>query len=108
MDRSATLRTPAALVEASLAPRAPLLALEPVAACYAVSPTREMAELTDPADPDDPIARQFVPDPAEPDARPGETADPIGDDAHSPVEGVVHRYPDRLLLKLVHVCPVYC
>ena len=39
---------------------------------------------------------------------PGEHADPIGDDAHSPVEGIVHRYPDRVLLKLVHVCPVYC
>ena len=37
-----------------------------------------------------------------------ENADPIGDDAHSPVEGIVHRYPDRVLLKLVHVCAVYC
>ena len=35
-------------------------------------------------------------------------ADPIGDDAHSPVPGIVHRYPDRVLLKLVHVCAVYC
>jgi len=35
-------------------------------------------------------------------------SDPIGDDAHSPVKGVVHRYDDRCLLKLVHVCPVYC
>jgi lysine 2,3-aminomutase len=34
--------------------------------------------------------------------------DPIGDDAHSPVEGMVHRYPDRVLLKPVHVCPAYC
>jgi len=108
MDRSATLRTPAALVEAGLAPREQLLALEQVAARYAVSLTPEVAELIDPADPVDPIARQFVPDPAELDAGPGETADPIGDDAHSPVEGVVHRYPDRVLLKLVHVCPVYC
>jgi len=108
MDRSATLRTPAALVEAGLAPRERLSALEQVAARYAVSLTPEVAELIDPADPDDPIARQFVPDPAELDARPGETADPIGDDAHCPVEGVVHRYPDRVLLKLVHVCPVYC
>ena len=40
--------------------------------------------------------------------REGEAADPIGDDAHTPVEGIVHRYPDRVLLKLVHVCPVYC
>ena len=37
-----------------------------------------------------------------------ERADPIGDDAHSPVEGIVHRYPDRVLLKLAHVCAVYC
>ena len=37
-----------------------------------------------------------------------ENADPIGDDAHSPVEGIVHRYPDRVLLKLVSVCAVYC
>ena len=40
--------------------------------------------------------------------QPEEHADPIGDDAHSPVAGIVHRYPDRVLLKLVHVCPVYC
>ena len=37
-----------------------------------------------------------------------ERADPIGDDAHSPVEGIVHRYPDRVLLKLTQVCAVYC
>src|SRR2546430_4314460 len=67
-----------------------------------------MAELIDPADPHDPIARQFLPDPAELDARPEESADPIGDDAHSRVAGMVHRYPDRVLFKLVHVCAVYC
>src|SRR5207302_2345285 len=53
-------------------------------------------------------ARQFVPDRAELDRQPQETADPIGDDANSPVEGIVHRYPDRVLLKLAHVCAVYC
>ena len=58
-----------------------------------------MAALIDPADPDDPIARQFVPDPAELVASPHERADPIGDDAFSPVEGIVHRYPDRVLLE---------
>ena len=57
---------------------------------------------------DDPIARQFVPDPAELHTSAEELADPIGDHAHSPVEGIVHRYPDRVLLKAVHVCPVYC
>src|SRR5215475_13414258 len=109
MDRSATrmLRTPAALVEAGVAPRERLSALERVAARYAVSLTPDVVELIDPADPDDPIARQFVPDPAELERQPGESVDPIGDDTHSPVEGIVHRYPDRVLLKLVHVCPVY-
>ncbi len=67
-----------------------------------------MARLIDPADAADPIARQFVPRPEELDRRPEELADPIGDEAHSPVEGVVHRYPDRALLKIVHACPVYC
>ena len=41
-------------------------------------------------------------------SEPGESADPIGDHAHSPVAGIVHRYPDRVLFKLVHVCAVYC
>ena len=39
---------------------------------------------------------------------PEERADPIGDDAWSPVKGIVHRYPDRVLLKALHACPVYC
>ena len=67
-----------------------------------------MAALIDPTIPHDPIARQFVPDVAELATTPEERADPIGDLAHSPVEGIVHRYPDRVLLKAVHVCPVYC
>ena len=49
-----------------------------------------------------------MPDPAELGTAPEERADPIGDAAHSPVPGIVHRYPDRVLLKAVHVCPVYC
>jgi lysine 2,3-aminomutase len=79
-----------------------------VAERYAVSLTSEAANLIDPADPADPIARQFIPDPSELESAAEERVDPIGDDAHSPVEGIVHRYPDRVLLKLVHVCPVYC
>ena len=49
-----------------------------------------------------------MPDIAELTTTPGERADPIGDDAHATVEGIVHRYPDRVLLKLVNVCAVYC
>ncbi|MDB5588780.1 MAG: kamA [Devosia sp.] len=75
---------------------------------YALSISPTMEALIDRDDPNDPIARQFVPDPRELLTTPDERADPIGDLAHSPVEGIVHRYPDRVLLKAVHVCPVYC
>src|SRR5690606_36448473 len=102
------LTTPAELAAARLIPREAIGRLEAVAARYAVSITPAMAELIDPADPNDPIARQFVPDSRELEVAPGETADPIGDHSHSPVPGVVHRYPDRVLLKVVGVCAVYC
>jgi lysine 2,3-aminomutase len=105
---SHTLRRPTELVGAGLAPRQRLAELERVSARYAVAITPAMAALIDAADPRDPIARQFVPDPAELDVQPDEAVDPIGDDLHSPVEGLVHRYPDRVLLKLVNVCAVYC
>ncbi|QRM43759.1 lysine-2,3-aminomutase-like protein [Rhizobium sp. BG4] len=84
------------------------LALEEVAARYAIALTPSVAALIDRDDPTDPIARQFVPVGDELRILPEERADPIGDIAHSPVEGIVHRYPDRVLLKAVHVCPVYC
>src|ERR1700733_6340197 len=79
-----------------------LAALERVAALYAVAITPAMAALIDPRNSADPIARQFVPDAAELQSEPNERPDPIGDDEFSPVEGIVHRYPDRVLLKLVH------
>ena len=103
-----TLRLPSDLVEANLATPGQRADLERVAARYAVAITPAVAALIDPADPHDPLARQFVPAAAELDVRADERADPLGDDAHSPVEGVVHRFPDRVLLKLVHVCAVYC
>ncbi len=96
------------LVRTGVIEEAERLALDEVAARYAIALTPAMARLIDHADPADPIARQFVPDTAELVTRPEERSDPIGDHAHSPVEGIVHRYPDRVLLKAVHVCPVYC
>jgi lysine 2,3-aminomutase len=103
-----TLRSPSELVAAGFAPPEKLDDLARVAARYAVAITPAIADLIDRADPDDPIARQFVPDIAELTTTPNERADPIGDHAHSPVEGIVHRYPDRVLLKIVNVCAVYC
>lgn len=82
--------------------------IDRVAQRYAVAVTPAMLDLIDAADPADPIARQFVPSAAELDHTQEELADPIGDASHSPVKGIVHRYPDRVLLKPAHACPVYC
>ena len=82
--------------------------LDAVAARYAIGITPAVLGLIDRDNPDDPIARQFVPSAAELVTTAEERADPIGDLSHSPVTGIVHRYPDRVLLKAVHVCPVYC
>jgi lysine 2,3-aminomutase len=105
---SKTLRTAAELLDAGLIAPDQLGQIERVAAQYAVAITPAVAELIAHDDPHDPLARQFVPDAGEVETHPHEMADPIGDSAHNPVEGIVHRYPDRVLLKLVHVCPVYC
>jgi lysine 2,3-aminomutase len=82
--------------------------LRAVEARFRVALTPQIAALIDRADPNDPIATQFLPDVRELRTTPQELADPIGDEAHSPVPGIVHRYRDRVLLKLVSVCPVYC
>jgi lysine 2,3-aminomutase len=82
--------------------------LRAVAAQFSVALTEDVAALIHPADPADPIAAQFLPSAAELETREEEQADPIGDERWSPVPGIVHRYPDRVLLKPSLVCPVYC
>ena len=103
-----TLREPAELAALGLVAVADVPNLQKVAARYAIAVTPEVAALIDPDDPDDPIARQYIPNAAELVGQPNEKPDPIGDDVHSPVSGIVHRYPDRVLFKVVHVCAVYC
>lgn len=56
----------------------------------------------------DPVALQYVPDAGELVRAADETDDPTGDSAHSPVPGIVHRYPDRVLLMPLQSCAVYC
>ena len=99
-----SIRDADALAEAGLVADRDSAAL--VQARYAVAITPSMRALIE--RPDDPIGLQFIPDPAELITAPHERADPIGDDAFSPVKGIVHRYPDRALLKPLLVCPVYC
>jgi lysine 2,3-aminomutase len=103
-----TLTTTSDLADASLISDARAAEIAMVGTRYAIAVTPAMAELIDRSDPADPIALQFVPDPRELERHPAEDADPIGDNLKSPVPGIVHRYPDRVLLKLVSVCPVYC
>ena len=103
-----TLRTAGDLADADFIPAEREADVARVGARYAIALTPAMAELIDARDPADPIARQFVPDVRELDVTAEERADPIGDHAKSPVRGLVHRYRDRVLLKIVGVCPVYC
>jgi len=103
---NATLTSLAALSEAGLISRDGMQPLHEVAARYAIAVPPAMAQLITAGE--SAIARQFLPDAREAHALPEDLSDPIGDDAHSPVKGLVHRYKDRALLKLTHSCPVYC
>ena len=82
------------------------VALKQVAQRYAVSVTDSVLQTIKASG--DPVALQYLPQAAELVTRPEELRDPIGDNAHSPVRGIVHRYPDRVLLMPVNVCAVYC
>ena len=107
-DQSRTLRSPQDLARAGLVAPATLPALEVVAARYATAITPAMAALINPDDPADPIGLQYIPDAAELITAPHELEDPTADAPFTPVKGVVHRYPDRALLKPLLACPVYC
>lgn len=101
-----TLRDTAALIDAGLVPETARGAIATVAARYAIAIPPTLAALIE--TPDDPIGRQFIPDPGESETAADERPDPIGDEALSPIKGIVHRYPDRALLKPTLACPVYC
>lgn len=108
MTSSTPIKTLSALIDAGLSAPSDEVELRNVTAKYALAITPHIAELIDANDRGDPIARQFVPSTEELTLLPQEMDDPIGDAVHSPVPGIVHRYPDRVLLKAIHVCPVYC
>jgi lysine 2,3-aminomutase len=64
--------------------------------------------LIDPADENCPIRLQVIPKLAESHTAPWEMSDPVGEDSHSPVPGLVHRYPDRVLFLVTDRCAAYC
>ncbi len=100
------IHTTAGLIDAGLVPATDRTILDAVATKYAVAVPEALRRLIGRAD--DPIGRQFIPHPDELLIAPHERADPIGDDALSPVPGIVHRYADRALLKPLLICPTYC
>lgn len=100
------LRTPEDLIAAGLVPPEQKDALDAVAQDYATAIPPAFLELIE--QPDDPIGVQVIPSPEELLVTPEERSDPIGDEALSPVPGIVHRYADRALLKPLLVCPLYC
>ncbi|MGL4324259.1 MAG: lysine-2,3-aminomutase-like protein [Beijerinckiaceae bacterium] len=106
MPFSRPLKSVAALADAGLIAPGATHALKRVTNRYAVSLTPGVAAQI--AGGNQAIARQYIPDIRELDSTADESADPIGDHVHAPLPGIVHRYPDRVLLKIVHVCPVYC
>jgi lysine 2,3-aminomutase len=81
--------------------------LTPVAERYSIGLSASLMNMIR-RNPDGPVARQYMPDERELETTPGERSDPIGDDTYSPVRGIVHRYPNRVLLMPLETCAVYC
>jgi len=66
------------------------------------------ASLMDPDNPKCPVRLQSVPQAYELETAPEEMSDPCGEDKNSPVHGLVHRYPDRVLFLVNEMCAMYC
>ncbi len=73
-----------------------------------LSITPYYASLLDPVDDRQPLRRTVVPLGAETLLTLGEVPDPLGEDHDSPVPGIVHRYPDRVLFLVTSFCSTYC
>jgi lysine 2,3-aminomutase len=101
-----TLRTVGALIGAGLLTETDREAAGRVATRYAVAVPNGFAALIEHRD--DPIGRQVLPHADELETAAHEQADPVGDQAHSPLRGVVHRYADRVLITPLFMCPLYC
>jgi lysine 2,3-aminomutase len=106
LPQNRTLRAPEDIIQSGLAAESARGALNAVAARYAIAIPPALRALIQTSD--DPIGLQFIPDASELITAPHESVDPIADEALSPVPGIVHRYPDRALLKPLLACPVYC
>jgi lysine 2,3-aminomutase len=103
-----TLRKVSEIISHQLASPDSLNELEKVANQFSIAITPDMYHAIDKNNPEDPIKKQFIPSSEELKISSEESHDPIGDEKHTTVKGLIHRYPDRCLLMPVNVCPVYC
>ena len=110
--KTMSIRTAKQLVEAGFIPSEKKTSIEKVAENFSIALTPQIVELlqSDGLTEFDKkaIAKQYVPDEQELTIADEELKDPIGDDNHTVVKGLMHRYPDRCLLMPITVCPVYC
>src|SRR5690606_34253595 len=83
-------------------------AFEKSSALFRVAITPHYAALMQPDNPACPVRLQAVPQPGELTTYPFELEDPLAEEAHMPVPGITHRYPDRVLFYVSHNCPMYC
>jgi lysine 2,3-aminomutase len=102
------LRDRAALEKVVELSEGELKAIEQIGGRLPVGITPYYASLMDPLDPDEPIRRTMIPVGAELVRGPGESLDPLNEDGDSPVPGLVHRYPDRVLFLVTVFCATYC
>lgn len=105
-SRGGGISRPAQLVAGGFVAEDELPALSEVESRLAIAITPTMRSLI--ARRDDALGRQFIPSPRELELAPEERSDPIGDEVHAVQPGLIHRYPDRVLLKPTHLCSVYC
>lgn len=108
MKKTAPLQTLKSLTENNLISEHTASELTDVIENFSFSITYEMVQQINKTDPNDPVAKQFIPSITEKTILPEELNDPVGDNVHTKVKGVIHRYPDRVLLTPLFICPVYC
>jgi lysine 2,3-aminomutase len=96
------------LVESGLADAGAAASLQEIVDDFSLRITQDVVSQIRDANQRDPVYAQYVPDLREAVVLHDEMHDPIGDNAHQKVKGLVHRYSDRVLLKPTHTCQVYC
>ncbi|MGA1789959.1 MAG: KamA family radical SAM protein [bacterium] len=82
--------------------------IKPVCQRFPMAITPYYLSLINPEDPEDPLMKQVLPSVQEMTPSDHSLADPLSEDANSPVRGLTHRYPDRVLFVLTNACAVYC